>query len=126
MEFALPTINVIFLLMLYFLVAGTMVQKDELAERPPITTEPAGERLPRPLLVISPEGDLSLDGVVVASDMIVDAAVAALANPLSPSAYINVLAPRDMSAAPLLDTLAALGNASLPVRLIAVEPDLVP
>jgi biopolymer transport protein ExbD len=123
MEFALPTINVIFLLMLYFLVAGTIVQKDELSVAPPVTTDVATERLPRPLLVIAESGTLTLDGVPLGREGLVAAATAALADPRVLSAQINVLAPAEMAAGPFLEIVAQLGTASVPVRVVTVEPE---
>lgn len=120
LEFALPTINVIFLLMLYFLVAGTIVQKDELSFAPPETARLATERLPRPLLVIADDGTLLLDGQVVARSDLVGAARAALADPQHATDYLNLLAPARMSAAPFLEVIAALGAADLPLRVVTV------
>lgn len=126
MEFALPTINVIFLLMLYFLIAGTIVQKDELSVTPPVTMEVATDRLPRPLLVISETGTFTLDGLSIAREELVAAAAAAIADPLAQTPQLNVLAPRDMAAEPFLDILAAFGAGGVPVRLVTVEPETAP
>ncbi len=124
LEFALPTINVIFLLMLYFLVAGTIVQEGELAVPPPLTTKASTERLPRPLLVINEDGSYLLDGEPVASVDVVSAAMEAVANPTTSSGYLNVLAPAGMAAQPFLDVLSSFSAASVPVRVVTVErPD---
>lgn len=121
MEFALPTINVIFLLMLYFLVAGTIVQKNELSVLPPVTTAVATDRLPRPLLVISEEGTLLLDGVPVTAAELIPAATAAVADPNLTVPSLNVLAPAGMAADPFLAIVASLGAAGVPVRIVTVE-----
>jgi len=126
MEFALPTINVIFLLMLYFLIAGTIVQKDELSVLPPVTTESATDRLPRPLLVMTDAGTFTLDGIAIERSELVAAAAVAIADPLAQTSQLNVLAPRDMVAGPFLDILAAFAAGGVPVRLVMVEPELVP
>lgn len=123
MEFALPTINVIFLLMLYFLVAGTIVQKDELSVTPPVTEEVATDRLPRPLLVISESGTFTLDGVPLARDQLVAAAAAAIADPLAQTPQLNVIAPAGMEAIPFLDLLALFGAGNVPVRVVTIEAD---
>jgi biopolymer transport protein ExbD len=120
LEFALPTINVIFLLMLYFLIAGTIVQKNELTFAPPETARVATARLPRPLLVVNDATDMTLDGVKVDATTLVAASEAALADPKAPSQQINILAPAEMQAAPFLEVLAALGAAQVPVRVITV------
>lgn len=126
MEFALPTINIIFLLMLYFLIAGTIVQKDELSVSPPVSTEAATDRLPRPLLVISDAGTFTLDGMPVSTDDLVAAATAAISDPLAETQQLNVLAPREMAAAPFLEILGVLGAGGVPVRLVLVEPEPLP
>ena len=126
MEFALPTINIIFLLMLYFLIAGTIVQKDELSVSPPVSTEVATDRLPRPLLVISDAESFTLDGVPVTRDDLVAAATAAISDPLAQTPQLNVLAPREMAAAPFLDILGILGAGGVPVRLVTVEAEPAP
>ena len=125
-EFALPTINVIFLLMLYFLVAGTIVQKDELSVAPPITSEDALERLPRPLLVVTDAETFTLDGEAVARQDLVAAATAAIAGPLAATPQLNILAPAEMAATPFLDLLAMLGAGGIPVRLVTVEAEAAP
>lgn len=126
MEFALPTINVIFLLMLYFLVAGTIVQKDELSFAPPETEDVATDRLPRPLLVIGAAGTLTLDGNPLEREALVAAAAAAVADPLAPTPQLNVLAPATMDAVPFLDILAMLGAGGVPVRVVTVEREAAP
>jgi biopolymer transport protein ExbD len=125
-EFALPTINIIFLLMLYFLVAGTIVQKDELSVAPPVTTEEALERLPRPLLVISNGGTFTLDGLPLDREELVAAATAAIASPLAQSPQLNILAPAEMAAHPFLEILELFGRGGVPVRLVTIEPEAVP
>ena len=119
MEFALPTINVIFLLMLYFLSAGTLAQQDELSVAPPQTVQVPDERLPRPLLVVGAGGEFILDGLVIADAEIEAAGLAALQSAAADD--FNLLVSRDMAAAPFLALLARLDAASLPVRLVTVE-----
>lgn len=120
LDFALPTINVIFLLMLYFLVAGTIVQRGELSVVPPETSQVPTSRLPRPLLVISETGSATLDGQAMSPDSLVAEVAAALAGKGLP---LNVLAPAAMEAPGFLELVAALGAAGIEVRLVTVERD---
>lgn len=120
LEFALPTINVIFLLMLYFLVAGTIVQKDELSVLPPETERVPTDRLPRPLLSISNTGTMTLDGVPVERADLAAAAVAATGSD-APSHQLNILAPAGMPAGPFVDILSSLADAHVAVRIVTVE-----
>lgn len=123
MDFALPTINVIFLLMLYFLVAGTMADPDELSVAPPQTTPVPAERLPRPLLLVTETGGLVLDGLGIEEAEIGQRGPAALA--AAGTEVLNLLVPAEMAAEPFLQLLARLDAAGVPVRLVTVErPDL--
>ncbi|KRA53064.1 hypothetical protein ASD80_13800 [Devosia sp. Root635] len=119
MEFALPTINVIFLLILYFLSAGTLAEQAELSVPPPQTVQVPDERLPRPLLVVDADQVMALDGVVVADADIADASLAAIE--ATGAGELNLLVPRNMAAAPFLALLARLDAAGVPVRLVTVE-----
>jgi biopolymer transport protein ExbD len=119
MEFALPTINVIFLLMLYFLIDGTIVQRNELSVAPPEIAEVPTDRLPRPLLLIADGGQFFLDGrELVLGDLA--AAAQAATGPVAQSHQLNVLAPAGMEAGTFLDILAALSAAGVPVRVVTV------
>lgn len=119
LEFALPTINVIFLLMLYFLVAGTLVQKQEMEVVPPNTDLFSLERLPRPLLIVT-ENSLVLDGTPIDPSDLGSAAREALGRADTPAPSVNILAPADMNAAPFLEALGTLGAADLPVRVVTL------
>ena len=124
MEFALPTINVIFLLMLYFLLAGTLVQKSEMGVIPPQTSQFPKDRLPRPLLLIAADGAYSIDGLAVDETRLIETARSALAGPKALSAEINILAPAVMDAAPFLNVLAVLDAARVPVRVVTLDRNL--
>jgi biopolymer transport protein ExbD len=119
MEFALPTINVIFLLMLYFLIAGTIVQNDELSVLPPVTTETPTDRLPRPLLVVHDDGRLQLDGQLVANADLMTAAADAVTR--SSTQQLNVLAPAEMASTPFLELINAFAASNIPVRVVMIE-----
>lgn len=119
LDFALPTINVIFLLMLYFLVAGTLAERDELSVLPPTTTPLPAERLPRPLLLVTDDGRLVLDGIPVVPADIGDRAPVALE--AARASELNLLVPAAMPAEPFLALLARLDAAGVPVRLVTVE-----
>lgn len=124
MEFALPTINIVFLLMLYFLVAGTLAERDELSVAPPETTPYPSERLPRPLLLVTDDGRLLLDGRAIAEHEV--AASGRQALDAAGVSELNLLVPSTMSAAPFLGILAELDSVGVPVRLVTVERDGVP
>lgn len=121
LEFALPTINVIFLLMLYFLVAGTLVQRSEMGVIPPQTSSFPKDRLPRPLLLISSAGAFSIDGQAVDEANLVSVARSVLADPKALTAMINILAPADMAAGPFLKVLGTFDAAHVPVRVVTLD-----
>jgi biopolymer transport protein ExbD len=120
MEFALPTINIIFLLMLYFVVAGTIIQQNELSIAPPQTARVPTDRLPRPLLLIDNTGAMFLDGLEVDRASLVPAVVARVASISGTAVQLNILAPADMSAQPFLQLLTALDAANVPLRVVTV------
>lgn len=119
LDFALPTINVALLLVLYFLVAGTIVEEVELGILPPVMMERPDTRLPRPLLAMTNEGQLLLDGVPITDAGLVEASRAAAEAAAGP---LNILAPPDSAAGSLLVRISKIGAAGIPVRLVTARP----
>lgn len=119
-DFSLATINIVFLLLMFFMIAGSIVQKVEVTVDIPLATKLPLENLPRPLLVVSYNNALFLDGVPVAAANLAQAAAASLVNK---SGYVNILAERDLPARPLLDALDLLSRAGLPVRIVTLRED---
>ena len=119
LNFALPTINIALLLVLFFLVAGTIVEEEELGISPPEVMERPDTRLPRPLLAMTNEGWLLLDGVPITDAGLVEAALAAAEAAEGP---LNILVPPDSAAGPLLGRLSRIGKAGIPVRLVTARP----
>ena len=81
-------INIALLLVLFFLVAGTIVEEEELGISPPEVMERPDTRLPRPLLAMTNEGQFLLDGVPVTDPGLVEAARAAHATPAYQEALV--------------------------------------
>jgi biopolymer transport protein ExbD len=119
LNFALPTINVALLLVLFFLVAGTIVEEEELGISPPEVMERPDTRLPRPLLAMTNEGQLLLDGVPITDAGLVEAALAAAEAAEGP---LNILVPPDSAAGLLLGRISQIGKAGIPVRLVTARP----
>lgn len=67
-DFSLATVNIVLLLLLYFLVAGDPASELERSMMPPQTKELPLDGLPRPLLVLHPDGSLALDGLPARTD----------------------------------------------------------
>lgn len=118
-DFSLSTINIIFLLLLFYLVSGTLIQPGELEADVPLTHDLPLERLPRPLLLLTTEG-LHLDGAPVARAEAAAQARAALARP--PQAqFLNILAERNVPATALLDLVGDIQAAGIEVRLVTLR-----
>ncbi|MCF6334310.1 MAG: hypothetical protein L3J12_01030, partial [Spirochaetales bacterium] len=52
-DFSLAIINVVFLLLFFFILTGSVVKGSEMEVRPPFTQKLPVARMPRPLIVIS-------------------------------------------------------------------------
>jgi biopolymer transport protein ExbD len=123
LDFALPTINIVLLLILFFLVAGTIVEEDELGISPPEVMELPDTRLPRPLLAMTNEGQLLLDGVPISDADLVEAVRAAAA---AAEGHLNILVPPASPAGSLLGRIARIGKAGISVRLVTARPSGAP
>lgn len=114
-DFSLATVNIVLLLVLFFLVAGTIVEQDETGIALPETTELPLERLPRPLLRVTATGEWVLDGTPL--DRAGVLAVLAETRP----ARLSLLVARDTPADVLLATVAALAPAEVPLALVTLR-----
>ena len=118
-DFSLATINIVFLLLLFFLIAGSVVQKAETTVDIPLATKLPVENLPRPLLVVSYDA-LFLDGRPITQETLATQATESLK---VRGGFINILAERDQPATRLLDVLDILSGAGLPARIVTVKDD---
>lgn len=63
LDFSLATVNIVLLLIFFFLISGSLVASEEMEVDLSETTELPLDRLPRPLLLLRPAGEeWSLDG----------------------------------------------------------------
>lgn len=69
-DFSLAIVNIVLLLVFFFLITGSLVQQGETTVDLAETSNLPLERLPRPLLLIDRDGAMALDGVAVAADAI--------------------------------------------------------
>jgi len=116
LDFALPTINIIFLLTLYFLLAGTLVSNNEVSDDLPQTLRTATERLPRPLLTLLDDGRMLIDGDPVDRAGLLVAAQGALTGTLRRT--LNVVVSGQTSAHPVFSLLSELTAAGIPIRIV--------
>ena len=118
-DFALAQVNIVLLLVLFFLVVGTLIETDESSVDLPRTAELPLERLPRPLLLIAPDGAWSLDG----ADLSRAETLARLAEGEEGPRRVHILAGRDVAADHVLSAMQALGTAGLGVTLVTLKEE---
>lgn len=116
-DFSLTTVNIVFLLLLFYLATGSLIKKSELETDIPVTEELPLERLPRPLLLVAGDG-LFLDGRAVSP---LDAAAEARRALDGEGSFLNVLADRSLPAGDFLDIVAGIQAAGVPVRLVTLR-----
>jgi biopolymer transport protein ExbD len=116
-DYILPMINIVFLLLLFFLTAGSLANRNEAESGVPITATLPLERLPRPLLLVQADGSVELDGRPVARDDVVGEFQTAAAGTLP----VSVLADPAMPAAVLLALVDTLRGAGMEVRLVTLR-----
>jgi biopolymer transport protein ExbD len=111
----LPTINVIFLLILYFVAAGSVVDPTEATVLPPKADAAIESRLPRPLLTLTGDGGMRINGAVVAPGDLASSALATQATTMT------ILVAADYPAQQLAGTIATLADAGLAVQLVTLR-----
>lgn len=95
LDFSLTTVNIVLLLIFFFLVSGSLVETEELSVDLAETTELPLDRLPRPLLLVDTGGRLLLDGQAV------DTAGVRAALPMD-TPRLHILADKDVRASDLV------------------------
>lgn len=117
LDFPFATINIILLLLFFFILTGSIVGKNETSVAPPVTSRLATERLPRPLLVIDKAGALYLDEVPVS----LAEAIARMKAATEQARTLNVIADRTYSAERFLDIVETVRQAGIPVRIVTLN-----
>jgi biopolymer transport protein ExbD len=110
---ALAIVNIVLLLIFFFLATGSLVSSGSIEISLPETTVLPLDLLPKPLLVVTNEGEMTLDTIPLAAG---DLAAALIDSP-----SLHVLADRELNAAKLLDMLAAENLIAVEVRLVTVH-----
>ncbi|MFT6223506.1 MAG: biopolymer transport protein ExbD [Paracoccaceae bacterium] len=116
-DFGLAQVNIVLLLVLFFLVVGTIVETSEMAVDLSQTSDLPLERLPRPLLLITQEGGWSLDGEKLSHPDV----IARLTENVDQATTVHILAPRDMPADMLIVAMQALQVTGLGVTLVTLK-----
>ena len=118
-DFGLAQVNIVLLLVLFFLVVGTIVETDELAVDLAETRDLPLERLPRPLLLITADGQWALDGAPMDRAAVVEALKAP--PPEGQPNAVYILAPQDMAADSLLGAMQRLLPSGRTVKLVTLK-----
>jgi len=115
-EAIVPMINVVFLLLIFFLMSSQLVPPDPFEVTPPVSTV-EGQPEAEPVLFINAEGRLSFDALEGES------AIAAIASRSADSDVIQVRADAELGAGTLARVLRDLSAAGLSrVELIVAAP----
>ncbi|MEO0669730.1 MAG: biopolymer transporter ExbD [Pseudomonadota bacterium] len=109
----LAIVNIVLLLIFFFLTTGSLSNSTTVTVSLPETTELPLDLLPKPLLTVSVEGELTLDGVPIERG--------SLAEALVDDPMLHVLADREANAGELLDLIAAEELIAVQVRLVTVH-----
>ncbi|MBM7068843.1 biopolymer transporter ExbD [Actibacterium sp. 188UL27-1] len=121
-DFGLAQVNIVLLLVLFFLVVGTIVETDELSVELPETVDLPLERLPRPLLLLATDGTWSLDGTKGSPVQITQRLMAYPDDPKN----VHILTARDLPADKLLAAMQVLQPTGLGVTLVTLKGDTGP
>lgn len=113
-DFGLAQVNFVLLLVLVFLVVGAPTDPEERRVALPETRDLPRDRLPRPLLVVAPDGTWRLDGEILTPVAALDRLRVA-----QDDRPVNLMIDRDAPAALLLAAATRLGDAGRRVRLVS-------
>ncbi len=114
-DFSLAIVNIVLLLVFFFLITGSLVQQGETEVDLAETSALPLERLPRPLLLIDAAGAMALDGQGVTAD-----GLAAALGPDRPEA-LYLLADAGLPADRLLGLTARPDLAGISLRLVTLH-----
>ena len=106
-----PLVNIVFLLLIFFLLAGTLRSPEALEVDPPVAGSGVAPKPTAPTLMLDREGALALDGRQLVAGELSSALLAAAGAP-SANSRVRLLADRRARAEqllPLLESLAELG-----------------
>ena len=127
-DFTLTMINIVFLLLLFFLTTGSLSNREETQATVPETHTLPMERLPRPLLLLEADGRLLLDGQAISHEELVAAAKRATEATGRVGQPLSILAQRDMAASTFLNIAETLRANQVPLQIVTLHtpPEAVP
>lgn len=110
---SLAIVNIVLLLIFFFLATGSLIASDSVEIDLPETTELPLDLLPKPLLTVDADAVMTLDGIPLEPGNL---AAAMLDFPT-----LHVLADRNLGAGTLLDLLAAEELIAVSVKLVTLH-----
>lgn len=110
---SLAIVNIVLLLIFFFLATGSLIASDSVEIDLPETTQLPLDLLPKPLLAVDADAAMTLDGVPLEPG--------ALAEALIDYPTLHVLADRELGAGVLLDLLAAEELVAVSVKLVTLH-----
>lgn len=116
-DVSLAIVNIVLLLIFFFIVTGQITAEDGSDQvQMPISRDLPLDQLPRPLLVITPEGEWLLDGAPVAPDLL-GVALDDMVQPVT----LHLLMDRGAPARELIEVLQNEGMAERSVKLVTLR-----
>jgi len=110
---SLAIVNIVLLLIFFFLATGTLISSDSVEIDLPETTELPLDLLPKPLLTVDADATMALDGVPLEPGTLAEA--------LIDFPTLHVLADRNLGAGTLLDLLAAEELVAVSIKLVTLH-----
>jgi len=110
---SLAIINIVLLLIFFFLSTGSLLNSRSVEVALPETTRLPLDLLPQPLLTVDTDGAMTLDGEPLPSGTLADA--------LGDAPRLHVLTDRDLPAGQLLTLLDAEALIAVEVRLVTLH-----
>ncbi|MBN2885730.1 MAG: biopolymer transporter ExbD [Chromatiaceae bacterium] len=113
----IPLINVIFLMLIFFMVVGRIAPRDPISVSPPDSLLDTHAEPLEQLLVLGADGQLAMDGRILAPDAVRDSLArwreALSASGATSPARITLKADASLSSGQLRETLALLASAGI-------------
>ncbi|MEM1233571.1 MAG: biopolymer transporter ExbD [Pseudomonadota bacterium] len=113
---ALAIVNIVLLLIFFFLATGSLLNSDSVEIALPQTTELPLDQLPKPLLFVDSAGEMTLDGAPVQPGD--------LNARLIDFPRLHVLADKELSAGRLLEIIAAEELIATEVKLVTLHSNV--
>ena len=110
---SLAIVNIVLLLIFFFLATGSLIASDSVEIDLPETTQLPLDLLPKPLLAVDGDAAMTLDGVPLEPG--------SLAEALIDFPTLHVLADRELGAGDLLDLLAAEELVAVSIKLVTLH-----